>query len=114
MKEIDLDIPRTAAARVARQDAERSCECSRCGRLHHRLAASPPLGEEAAMRAIVALRTPDQSMAHVVNAVRQSIADVIEEQKRQIDRYGLALMMIREGCENPRQFAADMLLKGKA
>lgn len=34
---------------------------------------------ERACRAIVALRTPDASLARVPNTVRQSIADVIEE-----------------------------------
>ena len=30
------------------------------------------------------------------------------------DTYGLALMMIAEGCENPRQHAKDILAKVKA
>jgi hypothetical protein len=65
--------------------------------------------ERQAMKAIEALRAPDASLKAVANTVRQSIADVIEAQKRLIDRYGLALMMIREGCENPQQFAAKTL-----
>jgi ABC-type transporter Mla subunit MlaD len=52
---IELDIPTTAAERVARQDA---------GRVE---------------RAINALRKPDQSLANVANTIRQSIAEVIEE-----------------------------------
>lgn len=62
-----------------------------------------------AMRSVVALRTPDASLRTVPNTVRQSIADVIEEQDQKLDRYGLALMMIREGCENPRDVAARAL-----
>lgn len=107
---IKLDIPESAAERVRRQEAARSCECPRCGRMHHRLAASPPeAGASQAMKAVDALRTPDASLRAVPNTIRQSIADVIEAQKRQIDRYRLALMMIREGCENPRGFAKETL-----
>lgn len=107
---VSLDIPESAAERVRRQEEARSCECPRCGRLHHRLAAHPP--EEIAsqaMKAVEALRTPDASLAAVANTVRQSIADVIEAQKRKMDRYGLALMMIREGCEGPQDFAKEVL-----
>jgi hypothetical protein len=39
---IKLDIPETAAERVAQEDAARECQCPKCGRLHHKLAASPP------------------------------------------------------------------------
>lgn len=62
-----------------------------------------------ASRAIVALRAPDASLAQVVNTVRQSIADVIEKQVHQIDRFGLALMMIREGCEDHQEIARKAL-----
>jgi hypothetical protein len=86
------------------------CECPRCGRQHPRLAANPP--EEIAsqaMKAVDALRTPDASLRAVANTVRQSIADVIEAQKGKIDRYALALMMIREGCADVRHFAGETL-----
>lgn len=107
---INLDIPRDAAERVRQQDAARACECPRCGRMHHRLAAAPPEAiASKAMKAVDVLRTPDASMAAVANTVRQSIADIIEAQKRKIDRYGLALMMIREGCEDAKGFAAETL-----
>lgn len=110
MKTIKLDIPASAAERVRREEATRSCECPRCGRLHHRLAAAPPESVATnAMRAVEALRAPDASLSRVPNTVRQSIADVIEAQKRQLDRYGLALMMIREGCNDPRKFAGETL-----
>jgi hypothetical protein len=110
MKTVNLDIPLDAAERVRREEAARSCECPRCGRTHHRLAASPPEAiASQAMKAVEALRTPDPSMRTVANTVRQSIADVIEAQKRVIDRYALALMMIREGCDDPRGFAASSL-----
>lgn len=62
-----------------------------------------------ASRAITALRTPDPSLAAVANTVRQSIADVLEEQNRKINKFGLALMMIREGCADPREVAAKAL-----
>lgn len=61
------------------------------------------------MRAVVALREPDASLRAVANTVRQSIADVIETQEHHLDRYGLALMMIREGCEDPRGVAEKAL-----
>lgn len=64
---------------------------------------------ERAKRAVAALRTPDHSLANVANTIRQSIADVIEAQQRWIDRYGLALMMIREGCVDPEKFADETL-----
>lgn len=64
---------------------------------------------ERAKRAVVALRTPDHSLANVANTIRQSIADAIEAQQRWIDRYGLALMMIREGCVDPEKFADETL-----
>jgi hypothetical protein len=78
---------------------------------HHSTAAVPPPGEIAsqAMKAIEALRAPDASLAAVANTIRQAIADVIEAQKRKMDRYGLALMMIREGCEDPSGFAREVL-----
>lgn len=65
------------------------------------------------MKAVEALRTPDASLRAVANTVRQSIADVIEAQKGKTDRYALALMMIREGCEDPAGFAGEMLLGWK-
>jgi hypothetical protein len=40
-----------------------------------------------AARAIAALREPDASLARVSNTVRQSIADVIEEQRAEIDGF---------------------------
>lgn len=62
-----------------------------------------------ASRAVVALREPDASLATVANTVRQSIADVIEHQVHQIDKLGIALMMIREGCEDPQRVARRAL-----
>jgi hypothetical protein len=107
---INLDIPTDAAERVRREEAARACECPRCGRQHHRLAANPPEAiASKAMKAVDALRTPDYTMQRVPNTVRQSIADVIEAQKRVIDRYGLSLMMIREGCADPAKFAGETL-----
>jgi hypothetical protein len=35
----------------------------------------------------------------------------VEALRIQVDRYGLALMMIAEGCENPKQLARDTLAK---
>lgn len=110
MDSIEINIPASSAERVRRETAASSCECPRCGRLHHRLAAAPPESVATnAMKAVEALRTPDASLSRVPNTVRQSIADVIEAQKRQIDRYGLALMMIREGCDDPGKFAGETL-----
>jgi hypothetical protein len=62
-----------------------------------------------AKRAIEALRKPDASLQNVANTVRQSLAEVIEEINEQTDRYGLALMMIAEGCEKPAQLARKTL-----
>lgn len=113
-KTINLDIPHDAAERVRREEAARSCECPRCGRLHHRLAASPPEAiASQAMKAVEALRTPDASLRAVPNTIRQGIADVIEAQKRQLDRYGVVLMMIREGCAEPAQVARVALSAGE-
>ena len=56
-------------------------------------------------RAIHALRTPDASLERVPNTVRQSLADVIEDQRKIIDKYGLSLMMIGQGCADPEGFA---------
>lgn len=68
---------------------------------------------ERTKRTIDALRTPDASLKTCPNTVRQSIADVIEDLQKQVDKYGLALMMIREGCADPRGFAAEILEKAK-
>ena len=62
-----------------------------------------------AQKAIRALREPDASLDRVPNTVRQSIADIIEEQRQQIDKYGLTLMMIREGCTEPAKLAGEAL-----
>ncbi len=67
---------------------------------------------ERAQRAIEALRAPDYTLARVPNTIRQSIAEVIEELLTRVDRfdtYGLALMMIREGCTDPASIARDAL-----
>jgi hypothetical protein len=64
-----------------------------------------------AKRAIEALQTPDASLRTVANTVRQSLAEVITETSAQVARYGLALMMIAEGCENPAQLARETLAK---
>lgn len=61
-------------------------------------------------KAIHALRTPDASLARVPNTVRQSIADVMEQQQDILDRYGVALMMIREGADNHKEIAAKALI----
>ncbi len=66
---------------------------------------------ERAQRAIKALRAPDYTLARVPNTIRQSIAEVIEDQAKQIDAYGLALMMIREGCADPGGIAREILDK---
>jgi hypothetical protein len=66
-----------------------------------------------AKRAIDALQTPDASLRSVANTVRQSLAEVIAETTLQVDRYGLALMMIAEGCENPEQLARETLAKNR-
>lgn len=60
-------------------------------------------------KAIHALRTPDASLARVPNTVRQSIADVMEQQQEMVDRYGVALMMIKEGADNHKEIAARAL-----
>jgi hypothetical protein len=60
-------------------------------------------------RAIHALRKPDASLQRVPNTVRQSLADVIEDQRKVIDKYGLALMMIGQGCADPEGFANKTL-----
>lgn len=62
-----------------------------------------------ASRAIEALRKPDASLQTVPNTVRQSIAEVIEDTTHQLDRYGVALMMIREGCADPADLARKIL-----
>jgi hypothetical protein len=67
------------------------------------------MNSDRAAKSVIALRTPDASLARVPNTVRQSIADTIEAQQRQIDKYGLALMMIREGCADPQGFARKVL-----
>lgn len=61
------------------------------------------------LKAVIALREPDASLARVPNTVRQSIADIIEQQAHQIDSYGLALRMICAGCDDPAGFAARVL-----
>jgi hypothetical protein len=63
----------------------------------------------SAQKAIVALRKPDATLARVPNTIRQSIADIIEEQNRKVDKCGLALMMIAEGCADPAGFAAKIM-----
>lgn len=42
---------------------------------------------------------------------RRDFRTAYREQKKQIDSYGVALMMIREGCVDPKQVAADVLAK---
>lgn len=42
-KTIELDIPTTAAERIALEDANRECGCPVCGRLHRKLASNPPI-----------------------------------------------------------------------
>jgi hypothetical protein len=64
---------------------------------------------DRASRAIHALRKPDSSLSRVPNTIRQSIAEVIEETVRQVDKYGIALMMISEGCSSPQELAGDAL-----
>lgn len=66
---------------------------------------------DRAQRAIDALRKPDASLSRVPNTVRQSIAEVIEDQMKQVDKYGLALMMIREGCAYPTEVAGEVLAR---
>lgn len=61
-------------------------------------------------KAIHALRTPDASLQRVPNTVRQSIADVMQQQQDMLDRYGVALMMIREGADNHREIAEKALM----
>lgn len=60
-------------------------------------------------KAVLALREPHYTFARTPNTVRQSIADIIESQMAMIDRHGLALMMIREGCADPALLAAKTL-----
>jgi hypothetical protein len=46
-------------------------------------------------------------LANVVPA--DCISSREKERQRQIDRYGVALMMIAEGCADPQQFARKVL-----
>jgi hypothetical protein len=65
-------------------------------------------------KAIHALRTPDASLQRVPNTVRQSLADVIEDQQKVIDKYGLALMMIGQGCADSEGVANKTLADVRA
>ena len=67
------------------------------------------MDKNRASRAIDALRKPDASLSSVANTVRQSIAEVIEDAIKQVDKYGLALMMIREGCADAAGLARKTL-----
>jgi hypothetical protein len=69
---------------------------------------------ERARKAVAALRTPDASLQRTPNTVRQSIADVIEDQQKALDKYGLALMMIGQGCADPDGFANKTLADVRA
>jgi hypothetical protein len=53
---------------------------------------------KSAERAIEALRNPDPSLAHVVNTVRQSLAEVVEDQQNRIEALEAALANERERC----------------
>lgn len=66
---------------------------------------SDAVADGAWERATHALRKPDASLQRVPNTVRQSLADVIEDQRKVIDKYGLALMMIGQGCADPEGIA---------
>jgi hypothetical protein len=49
---------------------------------------------KSAERAIEALRKPDPSLAHVVNTVRQSLAEVVEDQQNRIEALEAALAAV--------------------
>ena len=44
---------------------------------------------------------------------RREFRAAYREQKRQTDKYGVALMTIREGCADPKQVAAEVLAPKK-
>jgi hypothetical protein len=54
---------------------------------------------KSAERAIEALRNPDPSLAHVVNTVRQSLAEVVEDQQNRIEELEAALQRIVQWSE---------------
>jgi hypothetical protein len=47
--------------------------------------------------------TPEQEEAEV--AALAELEAMIERQRKRIDRYGIALMMIAEGCAEPQEVA---------
>lgn len=42
---------------------------------------------------------------------RREFRAAFRQQKKRADKFGLALMMIREGCADPAGFAAEILAK---
>lgn len=62
-------------------------------------------------RAVKALREKDASLRTVSNTIRQSFADIIEGLVYVCDKRGVALMMIKEGADDPGNIAAETLTK---
>ena len=63
-----------------------------------------------AHRAITALREPDYSLARVPNTIRQSIAEVIEDQRTAIERaYGILWRMPDAATGHTRKLLLEML-----
>lgn len=42
---------------------------------------------------------------------RKEFREAFRKEKERADTFGLALMMIREGCADPRKFAGETLMK---
>lgn len=42
---------------------------------------------------------------------RQDFRQAYRDQKKQTDAYGVVLLMIREGCADPKKVAAEILAK---
>lgn len=65
-----------------------------------------------AARAIAALRTPDYTLSRVPNSVRQSIAEVIEDQQAALERaYGILWRMPDAATGHARKLLLEAIGK---
>lgn len=71
---VELDIPRTAAERIAQQDRE--CQCPICGRLHKHLQAGKPPD---------ALDAKDAALARLKNRIDLRLGDYLCDMRPNYD-----------------------------
>lgn len=69
------------------------------------------LGDDGAVEAILSIMVPRPSLDY--RAVAEPLAAFIEKAGNNFDSYGLALMMIREGCADPARVAAAALSRAR-